>query len=280
MTGRGHASQTDARDSRSRRPRLAGLVVLPLLAALAARAVRRRRRHPRLHDRPHHVGAPPAASRTTGWWSRCARAARRAFPSALIARVDPDEVPYPAPAAAVAAEVTVAAPAPGTAVPTPWGRVPGARPFADLIATSAAAHGVDVRLVHAVIEAESNYQPRARSAKGAKGLMQLMPATARQYAVRDPYDPRDQHRRRRPAPEGPAQPVRRRPGAGRLQRGGGHRPTLRRAAALRRNPELRLAASCGGSAAERRLRLSERRRRSNPRGGSGLRFWPFSCNIL
>jgi soluble lytic murein transglycosylase-like protein len=63
-------------------------------------------------------------------------------------------------------------------------------PFANLIAASATTHGVDVRLVHAVIEAESNYQPRARSPKGAKGLMQLMPATARQYAVRDPYDPK------------------------------------------------------------------------------------------
>jgi len=63
------------------------------------------------------------------------------------------------------------------------------RPFAALIASAAVAYGVDERLVHAVIEAESNYQPRARSRTGAKGLMQLMPATARQYAVRDPYDP-------------------------------------------------------------------------------------------
>jgi soluble lytic murein transglycosylase-like protein len=112
------------------------------------------------------------------------------FPSALIARVDPDEVPYPAPAAGASAEASVAAFTPPSAAPDTLGTVPGARPFAEFIATSAATHGVDVRLVHAVIEAESNYQPRARSAKGAKGLMQLMPATARQYAVRDPYDPR------------------------------------------------------------------------------------------
>jgi soluble lytic murein transglycosylase-like protein len=64
------------------------------------------------------------------------------------------------------------------------------RPYAEMIAAAATSHGVDVRLVHAVIEAESNYEPRARSRKGAKGLMQLMPATARQYAVKDPYDPR------------------------------------------------------------------------------------------
>jgi soluble lytic murein transglycosylase-like protein len=72
----------------------------------------------------------------------------------------------------------------------PGSSVLAGRPFADLIAASAAAHGVDVRLVHAVIEAESNYQPRARSRAGARGLMQLMPATARQYAVRDAYDPK------------------------------------------------------------------------------------------
>ena len=65
-----------------------------------------------------------------------------------------------------------------------------ARPYAELISTIAATHHLDARLVHAVIEQESNYQPRARSKKGARGLMQLMPETARQYGVRNSYDPK------------------------------------------------------------------------------------------
>jgi len=52
-------------------------------------------------------------------------------------------------------------------------------------------HGVDPRLVEAVIGAESAWDPRAVSAKGAAGLMQLMPQTARRYGVRDRFDPRE-----------------------------------------------------------------------------------------
>jgi hypothetical protein len=58
-----------------------------------------------------------------------------------------------------------------------------------IISAEAKKHGVDASLVSAVIRAESNYEPRARSRKGARGLMQLMPATARRLEVRKPYDP-------------------------------------------------------------------------------------------
>jgi soluble lytic murein transglycosylase-like protein len=49
-------------------------------------------------------------------------------------------------------------------------------------------HGVDPLLVHAVVRAESGYDPKAVSRKGAAGLMQLMPETARRYGVTDPFD--------------------------------------------------------------------------------------------
>ena len=62
-------------------------------------------------------------------------------------------------------------------------------PYGEIIARMSEAHGVDPLLVRALIEVESNYKPRAKSQKGAMGLMQLMPSTAREYKVRNPYDP-------------------------------------------------------------------------------------------
>lgn len=60
-----------------------------------------------------------------------------------------------------------------------------------LIERSAAAHKVRPDLVRAVIQTESAFDPRARSVKGAMGLMQLMPDTATHYGVSDPYDPEE-----------------------------------------------------------------------------------------
>jgi hypothetical protein len=91
----------------------------------------------------------------------------------LIVRVAPDEVPYPEEPAA--AEAT--------------GATPEVQGFEDLIGPLAARHRVATDLVQAVIAVESANDPAARSPKGAMGLMQLMPSTARRYAVGDPYDP-------------------------------------------------------------------------------------------
>jgi soluble lytic murein transglycosylase-like protein len=94
----------------------------------------------------------------------------------VIDRIVPDEVPWPEPDAEKPAAVIVAAPQ-------------QAVKYGEIIDRVSAQHGVDAKLVRAVIQVESAYHERARSPKGAMGLMQLMPATARQYDLKDPYDP-------------------------------------------------------------------------------------------
>lgn len=107
--------------------------------------------------------------------------------STLIEKIVPDEVPHPEPAPAQAAPE----PVPGPVQPAgERGVLLRDTTYAGLITAAAEAHGVDPILVQALIQVESNYQPRAKSSKGAMGLMQLMPATAREYKVRNAYDPK------------------------------------------------------------------------------------------
>jgi Transglycosylase SLT domain len=102
----------------------------------------------------------------------------------LIDKILPDEVPYPEPVQAVAAASS------DQAQSQPSGAVLETTPYGEIISAMSEAHGVDPLLVRALIQVESNYQSRARSRKGAMGLMQLMPSTARVYNVRNPFDPR------------------------------------------------------------------------------------------
>ena len=106
------------------------------------------------------------------------------FDRALITKIAPDEVPYVDPDDQAAQGTNEAA------LPLIASSALAAKTAFDPIIESAAMrHDIDARIVKAVIQVESAFQPRARSSKGAMGLMQLMPKTARQYQARNPYDP-------------------------------------------------------------------------------------------
>ena len=93
-----------------------------------------------------------------------------------IDRFEPDEPSIP----------PVPEPAPAAPVPVP---AKNARPHADIVRAASARHGLDPDFIHSIIAAESAGNPRAVSPKGAAGLMQLMPATARALGTTDVFDP-------------------------------------------------------------------------------------------
>jgi Transglycosylase SLT domain len=62
--------------------------------------------------------------------------------------------------------------------------------ISNLVEKTADEHQVDPKLVHAIIQVESGYNPHAVSNKGAQGLMQLIPATAERYGVQNTFNPK------------------------------------------------------------------------------------------
>jgi hypothetical protein len=97
--------------------------------------------------------------------------------------IDPKDFLVP-PAAATASVL------PRRSIRTPSGQQNAApQQWVKLVDAAATAHRLDPALVAAVIRVESNWQPRAVSPKGARGLMQLMPATAMRLGVTKAFDP-------------------------------------------------------------------------------------------
>jgi transglycosylase-like protein with SLT domain len=103
----------------------------------------------------------------------------------IVARIEPDEIPYPEdnPVESILADGVDEAPLQASTQLLTNSR------YEPIIVQVAARHGIDPTLVRAVIQVESNYETRARSVKGAQGLMQLMPDTARRYGLVNAYDP-------------------------------------------------------------------------------------------
>jgi len=115
------------------------------------------------------------------------------FPADRVARIEPVEIAsdvseMPVEIVPVPAPVVLAQPSPSLPAPA---QPDSSQPVTidSLIRQAARTHGIDEALLAAVVAVESGYRTRAVSGKGAEGLMQLMPATARELEVTDPFDP-------------------------------------------------------------------------------------------
>jgi soluble lytic murein transglycosylase-like protein len=97
--------------------------------------------------------------------------------------------PFEPEAAAPVPARAAAAPVPGARAGKPAALARRREAWAPLVSAAARTHGLPEALLQAVIETESGFNPQAISPKGAMGLMQLMPATARELGVRNAWDP-------------------------------------------------------------------------------------------
>ncbi len=121
------------------------------------------------------------------------------IPLDVVDRIVDEEYERPAPAVPLTLEderLVSVPPDEGRSVRTFSGGFPsspssGSTPYSSQILAAAKEHRVDPAFIAAVIRVESNGYAHAVSRKGARGLMQLMPATARRLGVRSPFDPRD-----------------------------------------------------------------------------------------
>jgi cell wall-associated NlpC family hydrolase len=102
--------------------------------------------------------------------------------SPVIRRILPEAAP-------TAATVPASGPANGWNAITRTSFRTTATPYADLFAAASSRYGVPAALLSAVAQHESGFDPRAVSPAGARGLMQLMPGTAKSLGVSDPFDP-------------------------------------------------------------------------------------------
>jgi soluble lytic murein transglycosylase-like protein len=101
------------------------------------------------------------------------------------------EIPYasasePRPLLIAAYQAVVQAPSPRNAVGRGFVPRSVSRSYADMVASIARKHDIDPDLLQAIMFVESRANPRAVSHAGARGLMQVMPATARRFGVRQP----------------------------------------------------------------------------------------------
>ena len=88
-------------------------------------------------------------------------------------------------------EVFAPIPLPPAAAPAPAAQSANQPPYHEMVLAAASRYGVDAELISSVMEVESHFNPKAISAKNARGLMQLLPETAARLGVKDIFDPQE-----------------------------------------------------------------------------------------